>query len=128
MWEVVTADGEVQVTGAIGDPLRLRVVAIFDPPTVGDPWDFTDHTWLAQVRRRVPSPLTATLDLLDDSTAVDDDGVCTVDLTFGIDDTSFLADCTRYLYGVKAVEGALAPYTLIAAAPIIGYDVVPRQE
>lgn len=129
MWEVGRGDrGEVQVTGAIGDPLVLRVVAIFDPPTVGDPWDFTDHTWLAQVRRRVPAPLVATFDLIADATALDGDGVCTVDLTFSLSNTSVLLDCTRHLYGVKAVEGTLAPYTLIAARPVIGYDVVPRQE
>lgn len=129
MWTVERSDGgEVQVTGAIGDPLHLRVVAIFDPPESGDPWDFTDHTWLAQVRRRVPAPLTATFTLIDDSTEVDGDGVCTVDLTFGLDDTSVLLDCIRHLYGVKAIEGALAPYTLIRARPIIGYDVVPRVE
>lgn len=129
MWIVERSDrGEVQVTGAIGDPLHLRVVAIFDPPAVGDPWDFTEHVWLAQVRRRVPAPLVATFTLLDDSTAVDGDGVCTVDLTFGLDDTTGLLDCARHLYGVKAIDGPLAPYTLIRAAPVVGYDGVPRPE
>lgn len=128
MWKVVTVGAEERLVGDIGDPLKLRVVAVFDPPAVGDPWDFTEHTWLCQVRRRVPSPLLATLPLVDDQTAVDGDGVCTVDLTFETDDTGFFIDSIRHLYGVKATGGPLAPYTLVRAQPIYGYDGVPRPE
>lgn len=125
------------ITGAIGDPLAIHVTARFNRA-----WDFTGHTWLCQVRRTVPGALVAELVLLDDSTTVTppdpdidgDLGSALIDLTFGLTDTKGTANAPKFLdsepcvYGVKAIEGGLAPYTLIRARPIIGYDVVPRVE
>lgn len=130
MWRVLEQDGETVVEGAIGDPLTLRVEGTIPPDANGDPYDFTTgHTWLCQVRRRVPGIIVATLELVADDTSIDPDtNECLIDLTFGLDNTTVFADGTRYVYGVKAVEGDLAPFTLVAARPIYGYDVVPRVE
>lgn len=128
-WRARTIEGEQVICGAIGDPLTLHVVATFDRYI-----DFTGHTWLCQVRRNVPAGITATLELIDDSTTAtppadeNDPGSATIDLLFRLVNTSVFTDSERELYGVKAIEGDNAPYTLIPAAPIIGYDVVPRQE
>lgn len=125
VWQKRVVHGEPRFVGAIGDPLRIRVVVTFDS-TDDNPVDFTEHTWLAEVRRSTTRPVIATFDLAEDNTAVAD-GVCTVDLTFDLDDTSVFADGVRYLYGVKAIVGALAPYVLIAKEPIYGYEVIPQE-
>lgn len=134
-WGYRVVKGVNTIAGSIGDPLAIHVTASFDRA-----WDFTGHTWLCQVRRTVPGALVATLELLDDSTTVtapDDDnpnGSALIDLTFGLTDTQGPSDARRFLddepcvYGVKAIDGPLAPYTLIRARPIVGYDVVPRVE
>lgn len=125
MWEKRIVHGEARFVGAIGDPLRIRVVATFDS-TDDAPVDFTEHTWLAEVRRSTTRPVVAPLTLAEDNTAVAD-GVCTVDLLFDLDDTTVFEDAVRYLYGVKATDGAHAPYVLIAKDPIYAYEVVPQE-
>lgn len=113
--------------GAIGDPLAIRVVATFDSPA-DEPVDFTGHTWLAQLRRRTDLPVIGVFSIEDNTTFVPGEptGLCTVDLTLTLTDTSMLEEAVRYVYGVKAVEGDLSPYTLIARDPIYAYEVVPQ--
>lgn len=134
-WGRRVIKGVDTIAGTIGDPLAIHVTARYNRA-----WDFTGHTWLCQVRRTVPGALVATLELLDDSTTVtaptdeNPDGSAIIDLTFGLTDTLGPPDARRFLddeacvYGVKAIDGPLAPYTLIRARPIVGFDGVARQE
>ena len=130
-WAPVTNKGKTTITGAIGDPLLLHVRATFDSAL-----DFTGHTWLAQARLNVPGELVATFDLVEDLTTVtppadgdeDDPGSAIIDLMFGLPNTTVFDDGVHYVYGVKAIEGDLAPFTLIRSAGLVGYDVVPREE
>lgn len=129
MWVKRVVNGEARFVGAIGDQLRIRVVATFVSPEA-EPVDFTDHTWLAQIRRRTNAGLFATLDLIEDNSTFEvgsPTNLYTVDLLYGLDNTTGFLDGVRYLYGVKAISGDLAPYTLVRADPIYGYEVVPHE-
>lgn len=130
-WETEVIGGVETIVGHIGDPLELHVEA-----TVSEYLNLDGVVWLCQIRRRgVNGPLLATLDLAadgDQSTATepvgDDPGSTSIDLTFDMPNTSGFVDSKRYFFGVKAIDGDFAPLTIVASHPIIGYDVVPRQE
>lgn len=113
-WDVVG------ITGSIGDPLAIRVRATFSDPT-----DFTEHTWLCQIRRSLSSTSpVATLELVNDSTTLEDG----IDLLFQLDDTTVLTPGVRYVIGVRAIEGTYANWTALAGRPLIGSLPAAREE
>lgn len=127
-WAAREANGG-RIEGTIGDPLGIHVTMPFAAAI-----DFTGHTWLCQIRKTVPSPLVATLELVADNTTVtppvddDDPGSALIDLTFALANTSVFEDCIEYVYGVKATDGPNAPFTVVRAAPILGRDGTARPE
>lgn len=134
-WTSETVKNAQTIVGPIGDPLGIYVEARFDGEM-----DWNDHTWLCQIRENVMSAAAITLntrydsfeqEVTTDPDAVSEDNpdgtVTVIKILFDLANTSVLKGGVEYVYGVKAVEGAYAPFTLIAKDPVAGYNVVPRE-
>lgn len=115
-WEY--ARGEV--TGPIGDELVIHLTAPFP---VEAAVDFSNHVWLCQARRKIHTPLIATFVLIEDLSGPD-----LIDLAFHLEDTTVFEDNSEYVWGVKAIEGVHAPFTLVDSRPLTPQGVVPRVE
>jgi hypothetical protein len=107
------------IHGPIGDPLAIHLVAPFP---VGSGVNFVNHTWLAQVRKKLLSPVVVTTFVITEDLS----GPDLIDILLTLDDTSVFEDNVKYVWGVKAITGAHAPFTLVAESPINPYGVVPR--
>lgn len=134
-WTKSTKKTDPTITGPIGDPLAIQVVAKF----LGNLADLEGHTWLAQIRRTVDASTAITMNWREDASSVvvtdveatdenPDGKLTTLTLLFDLANTNQLDPDTEYVYGVRAVEGPYAIWTLVAADPIRGYAVVPRPE
>ena len=133
-WASETSRGVTTITGPIGDPLAIQIVAEF----VGN-IEFDEHVWICQIRRTVLDDEAIDLVWREDATevtvtaaTVTDENptgqITTLSLLFDLEDTTVLDPGVTYVWGAKAVESPFGVWTIVAKDPIRGYDVVPRVE